>query len=115
VAERIDRAGAGITVSVPAGISLIVEQPAVRRARMRGQSARKPRLRSGWALKRQPEGDSGRPYVLKDLRSAAFVRLADADAELVGLLDGEHDRIELIGATGARSGLRLCRHDRCVV
>ena len=55
VAERVDRAAAAHTMSVPAGISLIVEQPSVRRARLRGQGTRKPRLRSGWSLKRLDE------------------------------------------------------------
>jgi putative peptide zinc metalloprotease protein len=104
VGERVDRAAAGMTVSVPAGISLIVDQPAVRRSRLRGQSARKPRLRSGWSLKRLAESEGAQRYVLKDHDSAAFIRLATPEAELVALLDGEHDLIELIGEASARYG-----------
>ena len=77
VAERVDRAAAGMTVSVPAGISLIVEQPSVRRARLRGQQNRKPKLRSGWSLKRLDESEAvgGARFVLKDHRSSVIVRL----------------------------------------
>ena len=106
VAERVDRAGAGMTVSVPAGISLVVEQPSVRRARLRGQQNRKPRLRSGWSLKRLEESEAvgGARYVLKDHRSAAFVRLATEEAEIAQLLDGDHDLVSLIGEASARWG-----------
>jgi putative peptide zinc metalloprotease protein len=104
VAERVDRAAAGHTVSVPAGISLIVEQPSVRRARLGGHGARKPRLRSGWSLKRLAESEEGRRYVLKDHRSSAFVRLATEEAELAQLLDGDHGLVELIGEATARCG-----------
>jgi putative peptide zinc metalloprotease protein len=106
VAERVDRAGAGMTVSVPAGISLVVEQPSVRRARLRGQQNRKPRLRSGWSLKRLEESEAvgGARYVLKDHRSSAFVRLATEEAEMAQLLDGDHDLVSLIGEASARWG-----------
>jgi putative peptide zinc metalloprotease protein len=49
-----------------------------------GRSAR-PRLRSGWAFKRLPEGGG---FVLKDLRAGTFVRLDEEDAALLALLDG---------------------------
>jgi putative peptide zinc metalloprotease protein len=106
VAERTDRAAAGQTMSVPAGISLIVEQPSVRRARQRGHAARRPRLRSGWSLKRLDESDAvgGLRYVLKDHRSSAMVRLAPEEAELAQLLDGSRDLVELLGEAGARCG-----------
>jgi len=104
VAERVDRTVAAHTMSVPAGISLIVEQPSVRRARLRGQGTRKPRLRSGWSLKRLDEPGEAEAYVLKDHRSAAFVRLAAPEAELVQLLDGDRDLVELIGEATARCG-----------
>ncbi len=100
VAERRDRAAAARTMSVPAGISLIVEQPSVRRARMRGQANRRPRLRSGWSLKEVPDGG----HVLKDLRSAAFVRLDAPEAELVPLLDGTRDLVDLVGEAAQRLG-----------
>jgi putative peptide zinc metalloprotease protein len=106
VAERVDRAAAGRTVSVPAGISLIVEQPSVRRARLRGQQNRKPKLRSGWSLKRLDESEAvgGARFVLKDHRSSVMVRLATEEAELAQLLDGDHDLVSLLGEAAARWG-----------
>jgi putative peptide zinc metalloprotease protein len=104
VAERVDKAAAGRTVSVPAGVSLIVEQPSVRRARMRGHSARKPRLRGGYSLKRLDAIEGDRRYVIKDHRSGAFVRLATEEAELAQMLDGDHDLVELIGEASVRCG-----------
>ena len=106
VAERVDRAAAGRTVSVPAGISLIVEQPSVRRARLRGQQNRKPKLRSGWSLKRLEESEAvgGARFVLKDHRSSVMVRLATEEAEMAQLLDGDHDLVSLLGEAAARWG-----------
>jgi putative peptide zinc metalloprotease protein len=106
VAERVDRAAAGRTMSVPAGISLIVEQPSVRRTRLRGQQNRKPKLRSGWSLKRMEESEAvgGARFVLKDHRSSMMVRLATEEAELAQLLDGDHDLVSLLGEAGGRWG-----------
>jgi putative peptide zinc metalloprotease protein len=52
----------------------------------------RPRLRSGWALKRV---DDGR-YVLRDLRSKTFMRLDEPDAGLLVLLDGKRTIAELL-------------------
>jgi putative peptide zinc metalloprotease protein len=106
VAARTGRAEGAYTMSVPAGISLIVEQPVVRRARQRGHAARRPRLRSGWSLKQSAESDrlGGGGYVLKDHRSSAFLRLAAPEAGLVQLLDGEHELVELIAEAERRCG-----------
>ena len=107
VAERIDEAAAGHTVSVPAG-----HQPDRRaaggapRAHAVASGARKPRLRSGWSLKRLPRPTEGaQRYVLKDHRSGRVRRAwPSAEAELVQLLDGRHDLVELIGEASARCG-----------
>ena len=97
VAERHDPAAANRTVSVPAGMSLVIDRPVVRRTRLAGHSAHKPRLRSGWSLKRLEASEGEDRWVLKDHRSSAFVRLADPEAQLVPLLDGEHELVELVG------------------
>jgi putative peptide zinc metalloprotease protein len=47
-----------------------------------------PRLRSGYALKRHEEGEGRRRWVLEDRRSDRLLRLEDADAQLLLLLDG---------------------------
>ncbi len=104
VAERVDRAAAGDTMSVPAGMSLVVHQPLVRRSRLSGQAARRPRLRSGWSLKRLDATEGDERFVLKDHRSAAFMGLAAPEAELVQLLTGERELAELVGEASARCG-----------
>jgi putative peptide zinc metalloprotease protein len=104
VDERLDAAAAGHTVSVPAGISLVVERPGARRTPMRGQQRRRPRLRSGWSLKRLDAAEGENRYVLKDQRSGAFVRLSSADAELAQLLDGNRELVELVGEASSRCG-----------
>jgi putative peptide zinc metalloprotease protein len=130
VAQRRDAAAAGMTMSVPVGISLVVpaldptvvphgsarspSPPAVarpaspraaaRRARLRGQGRSRPRLRGGWSLKRLDADEGELRWVLKDHRAAEFLRLGDAEAGLIELLDGEHELIELVGAAGARCG-----------
>jgi putative peptide zinc metalloprotease protein len=104
IAERVDAAAAGHTISVPAGATIIVEQPRIRRSRLAGQRARKPRLRSGWSLKRLDEHEGSERYVLKDLRSDAIMRLSDQDASLVQLLDGERDLVVLVGEASDRYG-----------
>ncbi len=78
----------------------------MRRARLRGQQNRKPKLRSGWSLKRLEESEAvgGARYVLKDHRSSAMVRLAAEEAEMAQLLDGDHDLVSLLGEAAARWG-----------
>lgn len=53
--------------------------------------AMRPRLRSGWALKRLEDG-----YVLRDLRGGAFMRMDEQDAQLVPLADGKLTVAEMI-------------------
>jgi putative peptide zinc metalloprotease protein len=63
-----------------------------------------PRLRSGHALKRLEAGEGSRRWVLKDLRSGRLVRLADSDADLLGLLDGAHSLPTLVREAEQRLG-----------
>ena len=104
VADRLDATQAGHTVSVPAGLTLVVEQPRVRRARLSGHAARRPRLHSGWSIKRLDAGEGEHRWVLKAHRSADFLRLAEPEAELVPLLDGSRELVELINEASARCG-----------
>lgn len=106
VVERSARDGVHRTVSVPAGISLVVAQPGVRRTRLRGQRIHRPRMRSGWSLKRLDAGSGDREEhsVLRDDRSGAVIRLPPAEADLLRLLDGEHDLVDLIGEATVRCG-----------
>jgi hypothetical protein len=108
VAERVDEAAAGMTMSVPAGLSVVVpavsSRRASRRARRPGSAARRPRMHSGWSMKRLESGEGEKRHVLKDLRSGDLLALADPEAALVPMLDGRHDLPELIAESEARCG-----------
>jgi putative peptide zinc metalloprotease protein len=82
---------AGHTVVVPSALTTRVGE--------------NPRLRSGYALKRLAAAEGDRRWVLKDLRSDAFVRFSTADAELLVLLDGTRSLGELLGEAERRQGV----------
>ena len=65
--------------------------------RAAGDGSMRPRLRSGWALKRVADDPGDVRYVLRDLRSKAFMRLDEPDARLLSLLDGRRTIGELLG------------------
>ena len=70
----------------------------------------RPRIRSGYALKRL-EADEGRKrWVLKDLDTNTFLRLRDNDAQLFEQLDGTRSLVDLIGVR--RAALRAARARR---
>lgn len=105
VERRRDGAEAGRTIVVPAGASLLVSavgaqaaEPAATRFGMR------PRVRSGYALKRMDAEEGGKRYVLRDLRSGKFLRLSEHDAELFRMLDGSRSLSDLIGYAEQRHG-----------
>jgi putative peptide zinc metalloprotease protein len=64
----------------------------------------RPRLRSGRALKRVADDPDDVRYVLRDLRSKAFMRLDEADAQLLSLLDGRRTISELLVQAAALLG-----------
>jgi putative peptide zinc metalloprotease protein len=92
---RPDEAGA--TIVVPSAVTTSVSE--------------RPRLRSGYALKRLEASEGTRRWVLKDLRSGAFVRLEPGDAELLQLLDGTRSfdqlGVEAVRRLGPDGGSRL--------
>lgn len=105
---------AGRTIVVPLGASLLLSaagaaslQPA--------QTARdqRPRLRSGYALKRLEATEGERRWVVRDLRDASFTRISDHDAQLLRLLDGTRSLADLVGeaesAFGPMGRVRLAR------
>jgi pSer/pThr/pTyr-binding forkhead associated (FHA) protein/Zn-dependent protease len=63
-----------------------------------------PRVGSGYALKRLEASEGPKRWVLRDLASDRFLRLSDADAELLQLLDGTRSMPELIRESERRSG-----------
>src|SRR6185437_4045964 len=84
-AGSVPAPNANATIVVPIGAT-----PDGLRAAADGQA--RPRLRSGWALKRVEDGR----YVLRDLRSKTFMRLDEPDARLLSLLDGRRTVAELL-------------------
>jgi putative peptide zinc metalloprotease protein len=105
VERRRGSAEAGRTIVVRAGASLVV--PAAGPAGVTGaatQFGMRPRVRSGYALKRLEAGEGNRRWVLKDLGSGTFLRLSDNDAQLFEQLDGQHSLADLIGDAERRFG-----------
>jgi pSer/pThr/pTyr-binding forkhead associated (FHA) protein/Zn-dependent protease len=97
VERRRGEEEAGRTVVVPLGASLVT--PAVS-----GDVGAHPRMRSGYALKRLEASEGERRWVLRDLESDRFLRMDDADAELLQLLDGRHSVPELVSEAERREG-----------
>ena len=105
VERRRDAAEAGRTIVVRPGASLVV--PALGPAGRGGQATQfgmKPRVRSGYALKRLDASEGSKRWVLKDLNRNTFLRLSDNDAQLFELLDGTHSLSDLIGIAEQRHG-----------
>lgn len=105
VERRRDTAEAGRTIVVKPGASLVV--PALGTAGVAAQATQfgmKPRVRSGYALKRLDASEGSKRWVLKDLNRNTFLRLSDNDAQLFELLDGSHSLSDLIGIAEQRHG-----------
>ena len=108
VERRRDTAEAGRTiVSAP-----LDEEPEVPPSGT--QFGFRPRLRSGYALKRLEASEGSKRWVLRDLRNDKFLRLSDRDATVLQRLDGQTSLVELIafaerefGATGSARVARL--------
>jgi len=94
VERRRDDAEAGRTVVVPAGETLL--------ARDTGGFGTHPKVRSGYALKRLEASEGEERWVLRDLESDRFLRMSDADAELLQLVDGRRSVAELVGEAERR-------------
>jgi putative peptide zinc metalloprotease protein len=107
---RVDRrrtdAEAGRTVVVPPGASLLLTGTNTSPT-LEGATSRvglRPRLRSGYALKRLEATEGEYRWVLRDLRNKKFLRLSDDDAQLLGLLDGRRSLQDLLEAAEERIG-----------
>ena len=109
VERRRDAAEAGRTIIVNASAAV----PAAMPAREATQFGTRPRVRSGYALKRLEAAEGNRRWVLKDLETGTYLRLSDDDAQLFERLDGEHSLADLIGEAeqlfGATGPARLAR------
>ena len=107
VERRRPDGGAGSTIVVPPGASLVVDNVGARAgvAAPATQFGVRPRMRSGYALKRMDEDEGPRRWVLRDLsRDDYYLRLSDNDAQLLELLDGTRSLVDLIGEAEQRFG-----------
>src|SRR4051794_40313430 len=105
VERRRDAAEAGRTIVVRPGASLLV--PTAGSPGAGGSATQfglRPRVRSGYALKRLDASEGSRRWVLKDLQDGSFLRLSDKDAELFERLDGSLSLVELVGLAEQRFG-----------
>jgi putative peptide zinc metalloprotease protein len=105
VERRRDMSEAGRTIVVRPGASLVV--PSIGPPGVPAQATSfgmKPRVRSGYALKRLDASEGNKRWVLKDLNRNTFLRLSDNDAHLFELLDGTHSLADLIGIAEQRFG-----------
>jgi putative peptide zinc metalloprotease protein len=105
---------AGETIVVPVGATQMgLRQPPPRARRGGLDRGLRPRVRSGWALKRLGAEEGDRRFVLRELRTGAFLRMDADDAALFELLDGQRSVTELIAkaeeALGPRGPGRLAR------
>ena len=106
VGRQHGSAGSGRSLVVREGASLIVPTAggSAKLASAASQFGVKPRVRSGYALKRLERDAGARRWILRDLGAGASLRLSDNDAQLFELLDGEHALIDLIGEAERRFG-----------
>jgi putative peptide zinc metalloprotease protein len=105
VERRRDAREAGRTIVVPPGASLLID--AVGAGDLTAQATQfgmRPRVRSGYALKRLDAEEGPRRWVLRDLSRDGYLRLSDNDAQLFELLDGSRSLVDLIGEAEQRFG-----------
>ena len=87
--------GPGETIVVPVDATLMGLRAAPNPAL--GLDGRlRPRVRSGWALKRLAADEGVQRFVLRDLEGGSFVRMDADDAALFELLDGNRTVAELL-------------------
>lgn len=105
VERRRGDAEAGRTLVVPANASVIVPAAGAPRVGQAGtQAGFRPRMRPGWKLKRLPEDEGPLRNVLSSDHMPGLLRMGDADAGLVPLLDGETSLPEIMTAAERAHG-----------
>lgn len=106
VERHRDQAEAGRTIVVRPGASLMLSAigSTTETAHTATQFGFKPRVRSGYALKRMEADEGNKRYVLRDLRSGKFLRLSERDAEIFKMLDGTSSLVDILGFAEQRHG-----------
>jgi hypothetical protein len=105
VERRREASEAGRTIVVRPGDSLVVGAAGAGSVTAQAtQFGTRPRVRSGYALKRLDAEEGARRWVLRDLSREGFLRLSDNDAQLFELIDGTRSLVDLIGEAEQRFG-----------
>jgi putative peptide zinc metalloprotease protein len=99
-----DQAAAGRTIVMRPGSSLIVDAVGAVAPGATATVGMRPRVRSGWALKRLEAEEGEKRWVLRDLRAGKFTRMSEAEAAMFELLDGDHELPDLIAEAERRFG-----------
>jgi putative peptide zinc metalloprotease protein len=105
VQRRRDRAAAGRTVVVRAGMSLVL--PLTGSAEMGvapSPGGMRPRPRAGIEVKRLEAAEGDRRWILRDPGGTAILALGEPEALLFELLDGRRTLAELVGVAERRGG-----------
>jgi putative peptide zinc metalloprotease protein len=97
---------AGRTIVVRAGQTVVLDANGTTEIRsIRGDERnRRPRLRSGYSLKRLGASEGPRRWVLKDEREGNLVRMGEEEAALLQLLDGRRGVGELVAEAEQQLG-----------
>ena len=104
VQRRRSDSEAGRTVLVPPGASLVMSGEATTLESAESQFGPRPRLRSGYALKRLDAAEGIHRWVVKDLVGGQLARVSDADIRLLELVDGRHTIPQLVTEAERRLG-----------
>ena len=105
VERRRAESEAGKTIVIRPGATLLVSVAGHARLDTTAtQFGFRPKVRSGWALKRLAAEEGDKRFVLKDLRGAQYVRMAEDEAALFQMLDGRHSLVELMAEAERRYG-----------
>ena len=104
VERRRSQQEEGRTIVVKPGATLMLQAGKTDMTAQATQFGMKPKLRSGYALKRLDESEGELRWVLRDLKSNKFRRMDDTDAALFELLDGTRSLVDLIGEAERRLG-----------
>jgi putative peptide zinc metalloprotease protein len=111
VERRRRESEAGRTIVVRPGASVVIGAAGVQASATR--FGMRPRVRSGYALKRLDKDEGNRRWVLRDLSRDGYLRLSDNDAQLFERLDGSRSLVELVGEAeqlfGPTGSARLAR------
>ena len=87
----------GATLHVPAVGASTIDRSAT-------SHGLRPRVRSGWALKRLGAAEGAERFMLRDLRGGGYVRMGADAAALFELLDGRSDLADLVAEAERRFG-----------